>query len=110
MIGNALKYSPDTEVVDLRIRTSATCYLIEIEDRGIGIPQDAQKNLFESFYRASNTGEIPGTGLGLAIVKRSLDLHQGTVEIISEKDCGTLVKLELSRNLQALVDDYLEQE
>ncbi len=110
LIGNALKYSPDTEVVDLRIRTSATCYLIEIEDRGIGIPQDAQKNLFESFYRASNTGEIPGTGLGLAIVKRSLDLHQGTVEIISEKDCGTLVKLELSRNLQALVDNHLEQE
>lgn len=100
LIGNALKYSPTPEAVDLRICTTTTHYLIEIADRGIGIPQDAQKNLFESFYRASNTGEISGTGLGLAIVKRSLDLHQGTIEIISEQDCGTLVKLKLPRNLQ----------
>jgi signal transduction histidine kinase len=51
-------------------------------------PRD-QKQLFESFHRANNVGNIPGTGLGLAIVKQSVDLHGGKIAVESEVGLGT---------------------
>jgi PAS domain S-box-containing protein len=95
LLSNALKYSADEESVDLEIKEQESVIEIVICDRGIGIPLEAQKHLFESFYRASNVGEIPGTGLGLAIVKRAIDLHKGTIQIISQPDRGTRIELQL---------------
>ncbi|MDP5017155.1 MAG: HAMP domain-containing histidine kinase, partial [Dolichospermum sp.] len=46
-------------------------------------------NLFESFHRASNVGNIPGTGLGLSIVKKCLDLHKGQITFDSQLGKGT---------------------
>jgi signal transduction histidine kinase len=68
-----------------------------VQDRGIGIPEDEQARLFDTFYRARNVGTIPGTGLGLSIVKASVDLHGGTISFHSEIGAGTtfIVKLPL---------------
>ena len=63
--------------------------IFKIKDSGIGIPVEDQSQLFESFRRASNVGEIPGTGLGLAIVKQSVELHGGTIAVDSEVGIGT---------------------
>ncbi|GAC1462089.1 MAG: hypothetical protein NVS2B14_19260 [Chamaesiphon sp.] len=52
-----------------------------MQDQGIGIPKSEQAQLFESFFRASNTKSIQGTGLGLAIVKRCIELHQGQIDV-----------------------------
>lgn len=95
LLSNALKYSPETESVDLEITPQESAISIEVRDRGIGIPPEGQKHLFESFYRANNVGETPGTGLGLAIVKRAIDLHQGTIDIISQQSRGTTIQLQL---------------
>ena len=70
---------------------------IEVCDRGIGIPPESQKHLFESFYRASNVSSFPGTGLGLTRSeerrvgkdRRSVDL--GGRRII-KKALATLVR------------------
>ena len=62
-------------------------------DFGIGIPVQEQKNLFQSFYRASNVENIQGTGLGLTIVKQFVEMHQGTIQIKSQQGKGTEVIL-----------------
>ncbi|MGL5833160.1 MAG: ATP-binding protein [Waterburya sp.] len=101
LLSNALKYSPAKTTVDLiiteQIEPSGIKSGIKIEvcDRGIGIPQESQKHLFESFYRAGNTGAFPGTGLGLAIVKKSVDLYQGSITVDSQVGQGTKIIVQL---------------
>lgn len=91
LLSNALKYSPSGAKVDLIITNikQPNSIKIIVRDRGIGIPLESQKNLFESFFRASNVNTIPGTGLGLAIVKKSVDLYQGSITVKSEINQGT---------------------
>lgn len=97
LLSNALKYSPVNTAVELIVTHSAASaeIIIEVRDRGIGIPQEAQKHLFESFYRAGNVNSIPGTGLGLSIVKKSVDLYSGSITIDSELNRGTNIEVTL---------------
>jgi signal transduction histidine kinase len=64
-----------------------------IRDRGIGIPPEDQRKLFEAFTRGNNVGERPGTGLGLVIVKRCVELHGGSIRLESAPDKGTVVNV-----------------
>ena len=102
LLSNALKYSPSDTTVELNITYSRQPaeIIIEVKDSGIGIPQESQKHLFESFYRASNVNTIPGTGLGLSIVKKSVDLYQGSIAVDSQIDRGTkiVVALPIAQN------------
>jgi len=66
-----------------------------IRDRGIGIPADDQRRLFDAFHRGSNVGARPGTGLGLFLVKRCADLHGGKVHLESSPGEGTTVTVTL---------------
>ena len=97
LLSNALKYSPNGSSVDLNISYDDRYnkIIIEIRDRGIGIPEESQKHLFESFYRASNVNAISGTGLGLSIVKRAIELYRGSITIDSQINRGTNVVVEL---------------
>lgn len=95
LLSNALKYSSEEEAVEIKITSQELKIIIEVSDRGIGIPPEAKKHLFESFYRASNVGTVSGTGLGLAIVKRAVDLQKGTIEVLSELEKGTTIKIQL---------------
>ena len=100
LLGNGIKYSPVEESVDLKLAYSEAEQLITLQicDRGIGIPAEVQKHLFESFYRGNNVGDIPGTGLGLSIVKKAVDLHGGTITVESEIGVGTIITVTLPRN------------
>ncbi|MGL5940633.1 MAG: ATP-binding protein [Waterburya sp.] len=97
LLSNALKYSSTGKTVDLIITyvKASASIIIEISDRGIGIPQASQKHIFESFYRASNVDNTPGTGLGLSIVKKAVELHQGSITIKSKINQGTTIKVKL---------------
>ncbi|MCX7592348.1 MAG: hybrid sensor histidine kinase/response regulator [Fischerella sp.] len=90
LLSNAIKYShPNSNVYfELRLKDDNTV-VFRIQDQGIGIPQEDQKQLFEPFHRASNVGTIPGTGLGLAIVKKCLEAHGGEIAVNSEVGVGT---------------------
>ncbi len=105
LLSNALKYSPEETPVDFKVELNdlASSVKITIRDRGIGIPKESQKYLFDSFYRANNVGEVAGTGLGLAIVKRSVDLQRGTISIASEENAGTTIELEFPQQLTNIV-------
>lgn len=89
LLSNGVKYSPPDEPVHLRVRRENGSVTFDIEDRGIGIPEDDRARLFEAFHRADNVGQIHGTGLGLVIVKRCCDLHGGTITFESEEGRGT---------------------
>ena len=97
LLSNALKYSPNGSSVDLNIfyDDRSAKIIIEIRDRGIGIPEESQKHLFESFYRADNVNAITGTGLGLSIVKRVVELYQGSITVNSKINRGTNVVVQL---------------
>jgi len=95
LISNAIKYSPEKSLITIRTSLENKAVTIEIEDQGIGIPQEDQKHLFERFFRANNVTTVQGTGLGLNIVKRYLDLMGGCISFISKENQGTTFKITL---------------
>ncbi|PSB03526.1 sensor histidine kinase [Merismopedia glauca] len=101
LLSNAVKYSPEGGNIWLRLEFLSDAVLLEIRDRGIGIPSEDRKQLFEPFHRGKNVRTIPGTGLGLVVVKKCVDLHQGNIAIASEVGKGTtcVVKLPLQDRL-----------
>ncbi|MEM7580563.1 MAG: ATP-binding protein [Mastigocoleus sp.] len=98
LLSNAVKYSPDGGAVSLSLDWEEQYVCFRVKDEGIGIPLEAQAQLFEPFQRARNVGEIPGTGLGLAIVKQCIILHQGFIEIESAVNEGTTFIVRLPIN------------
>ncbi|MGB7440175.1 MAG: PAS domain S-box protein [Coleofasciculaceae cyanobacterium] len=95
LLSNAIKYSPQDGNVQFDLIFTVQSVIFSIQDQGIGIPKQEVKQLFESFRRASNVGNIQGTGLGLAIVKRCVDLHEGKIEIESEVGKGSTFRVTL---------------
>jgi signal transduction histidine kinase len=90
LIGNAIKYSGENTFIEFSTDISPERCVITVKDNGIGIPEADQKHLFEAFFRAHNTGNIPGTGLGLNIVARYAGLMNGSVDFKSNVSQGTL--------------------
>jgi two-component system sensor kinase FixL len=90
LIANAIKYSGENTFIEFNTEINDTHCIVTVKDNGIGIPESDQKHLFEAFFRAHNTGNIPGTGLGLNIVARYADLMQGKVDFDSTVNQGTL--------------------
>ncbi|QJW54125.1 Signal transduction histidine-protein kinase BarA [Serratia plymuthica] len=93
LLGNALKFTPSGEVV-LRIEPVAEdpCLLtFSISDSGIGIPEDKQKIIFESFSQAdsSTTRKYGGTGLGLTISARLVEMMGGELKVNSQLGEGS---------------------
>ena len=97
ILSNSYKYSPHGGLITIshstRLFKQQNQTGIKICDQGIGMTFDQQSKVFERFYRADESGNIPGTGLGMCLVKEIMDIHQGEVEIQSESDVGTCVTL-----------------
>lgn len=91
LISNAIKFSDETAIIDIKSSVNENEAEISIADKGIGISEEDQEHLFTSFFRAKNVTNIQGTGLGLHIVKRYVDLLNGTVTLQSELNKGTTV-------------------
>jgi PAS domain S-box-containing protein len=89
LLSNAIKYSPQGGLITLDILQTEAQIVLQVQDYGLGIPSAEQEQIFNSFNRASNVGNISGTGLGLAIVKKAVDLQGGKIEIDSAEGVGT---------------------
>lgn len=98
LISNAVKYSGEDTFIEFSTEITDTECTICVKDNGIGIPEEDQKNLFEPFFRAHNTGSIPGTGLGLNIVRRYVSLMGGEMEYRSAMNEGALFKMTFKKN------------
>jgi two-component system sensor histidine kinase/response regulator len=103
LLNNAIKYSPNHNLVNFSLTKADDKIIFKISDHGIGIPEADQDNLFASFHRGSNVGNIAGTGLGLSIVKKCVDLHQGEINIDSQIGKGTTVTITIPY-LQPIAD------
>lgn len=97
LIGNAIKYSPAGGAVLVRVDGRDGQALVEVSDRGIGIPSGALPRLFERFYRAENAERsgAGGLGVGLYVVKEILALHGGSIAVASVEGEGTTVTVRL---------------
>jgi PAS domain S-box-containing protein len=103
LASNALKYSKGKDAPKIEIVFHEKTIVIHFIDFGIGIPQEDQKKLFQSFFRASNAESIQGSGLGLMIVKQFVELHQGQLHVKSEVNVGTTITVELQYDNQPAV-------
>jgi PAS domain S-box-containing protein len=95
LLSNAMKYSPADGPITFDLACSTNAMQFTVKDEGIGIPEVSQKNLYESFHRATNVGNVIGTGLGLAIVKKAVDAHGGTIRFESKEGQGTCFEVVL---------------
>ncbi|MFF5994040.1 HAMP domain-containing sensor histidine kinase [Lysinibacillus sp. KU-BSD001] len=89
LLDNAIKYSD----AGSEITMTGTCQdgkiTLHIQDEGDGIDATQLPHIFEPFFRGEQSRTTPGTGLGLVIVKQVVELHNGTIEVKSEKHKGT---------------------
>ncbi|MCB9046544.1 MAG: PAS domain-containing protein [Chitinophagales bacterium] len=95
LVGNAFKYSPGKEAPELSLYKSSNNLVVEVKDHGIGIPQEELDNLFTSFYRASNVGNISGTGIGLMVVEHVAKTHNGTITVTSKQTEGSVFTMQI---------------
>jgi PAS domain S-box-containing protein len=95
LLSNAVKYSEPGATVRFAVESDGYHARCVVQDRGIGIPERDQQQLFVAFHRGSNVGGCPGTGLGLMLVKRCAELHGGTVHLTSKVGEGTTVSVRL---------------
>ena len=105
LIDNAIKYSPEGEVIRLAKAEHASHIGISVVDKGIGIPEKHLPRLFERFYRVDpgRSRQMGGTGLGLAIVKHIAQLHGGWVSVKSKEQQGSTFTLYLPLVTQHLM-------
>jgi len=99
LVSNAIKYSPDATEIIVSARAEEDALLIEVTDRGYGIPAADLERVFEKFYRVPRVQDAgtPGTGLGLALVREIAELHRGTVAVRSELNHGSTFSLRIPR-------------
>lgn len=89
LVHNAIKYSPENTLVDIKVYQDDTTTTFKIKDNGIGIPVKDQKNIFNRYFRAENALLTQGTGIGLNIVKSHLENLGGTIKFESEENMGS---------------------
>jgi len=95
LLTNAVKYSPAGGKISVTVYAMRKKIYIEIKDEGVGILKEDIPKLFEPFFRGGNIGRIFGTGLGLSFVKKSIELHNGAIQVESEAGRGSRFIVEL---------------
>lgn len=95
IIDNAIKHSPDGGLIEIRIKSSESFVLVEIEDHGEGMTEEVKKHVFEKFYQGDSSRKDEGNGLGLALVKRIVNISNGKISVQSEPGRGSIFSVEL---------------
>lgn len=97
LLENAVKYSLDKPVIEIRLSRREQKIQLEVADQGIGIPDKEKKKIFEKFYRVGNedTRKTKGTGLGLYIVHEIVKAHRGSISVHDNQPQGTVFCIQL---------------
>lgn len=100
LLSNAFKFTPPLGSVSLSIKRNGELVEIIVEDTGIGIKPESISEIFNRFYQAQDSDTSihpldPGTGIGLSLVKNIIELHRGTISVLSNWGRGTAFKIVL---------------
>ena len=97
LVENGIKYNKEHGYVKVRLDADHQFFTIDVEDNGIGIPQEAIEHIFERFYRVdkSHSKKIGGTGLGLAITRNAILMHRGAIKVESKPESGTTFSVKI---------------
>ena len=97
LVDNAVKYSETPPEITVRTRDDGRWLALEVIDKGIGMPRDVQRHIFERFYRAptGNVHNVKGFGLGLHYVQQIVHAHMGRITVQSEPDKGSSFTVKL---------------
>ena len=100
LLRNAIKYSSENSIIDIRVMDKGNELLVEFEDNGMGIPKKEQKYIFNRYFRAENALLSQGTGIGLNIVKSHLESLGGNISFESKEMQGSTftIKIPISNN------------
>ncbi len=99
LMENAVKYSPHGGAIQIRTHYDQAHVFWEIQDHGVGIPEEEQAKIFDKFYRigTSTTRGVRGMGFGLYLVKKNLELNHGEIQVVSKTGDGALFKVVLPK-------------
>lgn len=91
LIANAIKYNRPNGTIKVALKEKEDCIAVDVEDTGVGIPQEHLPYIFDQFYRVktSEGKKSKGTGLGLSIAKKIAEVHGGTINVASELGKGS---------------------
>ncbi|HLO77962.1 MAG TPA: HAMP domain-containing sensor histidine kinase, partial [Magnetospirillum sp.] len=93
LVGNALKYSQGA--VEISARPDHDGVMVQVRDRGIGIPPEDLPRIFDRFFRAGNAHKFSGSGIGLHMVRQIVDLHGGSISVDSRVEHGSIFTVRL---------------
>ena len=104
LLNNASKYSPKGSDVEIDVGEIDRWLVVEVRDRGPGVPEDNPEGLFEMFHRADNelTRRVPGTGIGLHVSKRIIDEHGGEITLNPREGGGAVAMFRIPIGVNAL--------
>ncbi len=94
ILQNAIKFSPAESDIEVRVFRDGNA-IVEIQDHGCGMTEEAQKRIFDKFYQADKSRRQEGVGLGLSLVKRIVDMMGGTITVHSAVGEGSTFRVEL---------------
>jgi two-component system sensor histidine kinase CreC len=97
ILKNAIEYSFEDGVIQIRAQAEKEIVLISISDQGTGIPDYAQDKVLDRFYSTPKPNGENGSGLGLCFVKEIMELHEGEIKIEANQPSGTKVSLLFNR-------------
>lgn len=96
LLDNAKKYSEEPVII-LRTKKEKKKLIIEVIDNGEGLTSKEKKKIFRKFYRVTNGNlhKVKGYGLGLSYVKEIIKMHSGTLQVESEINMGTMIRVQI---------------
>ncbi len=107
LVSNSVRYTPRGGKITIRALRDNDAVTVSVEDTGSGIAPEHLPRVFEEFFKG-DPDSLEGTGLGLSICKRIIDMHHGSIEVISpapETGLGTLVSFSIPIGVTCKVDD-----
>ncbi|MEM7066245.1 MAG: ATP-binding protein [Cyanobacteria bacterium P01_B01_bin.77] len=92
LLSNAVKFTDKNGRINLRVWRDPQNVMFQVEDTGIGISEAQRAGLFETFKQLETTRQrqYPGTGLGLALTKQLVELHNGSIQVVSTPGKGSM--------------------
>ena len=97
LLDNAIKYSSEHPIIEITTKNKENSIIVSVKDNGIGITAENIKSVFDKFYRVptGNLHNVKGFGLGLHYVKTVIEEHNGTINIESKINNGSIFTLSL---------------